>query len=501
MPRDIKGKLILPLSFREHIGSAGYKDKPMFDEKLTERDDYKYSGKTGSGFAWKGRVERHFISRAPVMMKILKWAEEQGLNKVTEAHLAEAIGAKLTDEQQMVMNGQLWGFLSASVSGAAETLFKGADVLQGIDAWRIITRYISQGKDIRIETLRRDMRAAVARPIPSLEKMEEGIAEFEHAIKEYEDAGGEVYDPAMKKNDLLQILPGELSELMLWMATDQGKNFHEFKDHVITMAGKILFNKKKSPIHAVEPEPERNGKDFGNNGEQELMAALGMEDPEDMIAAVMKWKGKFNKGGGGGGGGGRDRGPRRDAAPRRDAGGADKDRPPRKCPNCGETHADRKCPKAPVAFADRVCWTCGKKNHTSAQCIQKGPLKAIEDTPPGGAGGASIKDIVGSLKLNGCFAVTDGGFMAANPRRTVRRPLPTQPTLASYISKTTWDVLSKLDDEDDVKEVGDVTGITGTTTGRRKPQETCPRELAVANIPSASFEVAAGRLAWPVLSK
>ena len=38
-------------------------------------------------------------------------------------------------------------------------------------------------------------------------------------------AGGEADDPGMKKNDLLQILPGDLSELMLWMATDQGKNF------------------------------------------------------------------------------------------------------------------------------------------------------------------------------------------------------------------------------------------------------------------------------------
>ena len=142
-----------------------------------------------------------------------------------------------------------------------------------------------------------------------------------------------------------------------------------------------------------------------------------------------------------------------------------------------------------LAFADRVCWTCGKKNHTSAQCTQKGPLKAIEDTPPGGAGGASIKDIVGSLKLNGCFAVTDGGFMAANPRRTVRRPLPTQPTLASYISKTTWDVLSKLDDEDDVKEVGDVTEITGTTTrDKEASQETCLEGIVSRqDIPSACW--------------
>ena len=65
MPRDARGKLILPLLLREHIGSAGYKDKPMFDEKHTERDEYRYAGKSGTGLAWKGKVERHFISRAP----------------------------------------------------------------------------------------------------------------------------------------------------------------------------------------------------------------------------------------------------------------------------------------------------------------------------------------------------------------------------------------------------------------------------------------------------
>ena len=192
MPRDATGKLILPLTLREHVGSLGYKDKPAFDEKLSEREEYKYSGKAGTGITWKGKVERHFISRAPVMMHILKWAEEQGLEKITGFSLAQAVGAKLTEEQQMVMNGQLWGFLSAAVSGSADTLFKGADALQGIDAWRILTRYISQGKDIRIEALRREMKIAVARPISGLDRMQEGIAEFEHAIKQYEDAGGEV---------------------------------------------------------------------------------------------------------------------------------------------------------------------------------------------------------------------------------------------------------------------------------------------------------------------
>jgi hypothetical protein len=250
--------LLLPLTLREHIGSLGYKDKPAFDDKLTEREEYRYSGKAGSGIGWEGKVERHLISRAPVMMHILKWAEEQGLEKITELSLAQAIGAKLSEEQQLIMNGQLWGFLSSAVSGSADTLFKGADPLQGIDAWRIMSRYILQDKDIRIETLRRDMKIAVARPISGLDKMQEGIAEFEHALNEYEDAGGERYDPYMKKNDLLQVLPGELSELLLRMATDKGMNFQEFKDHVINMSGRIRFNKKKSlfiqSITSLSPE-------------------------------------------------------------------------------------------------------------------------------------------------------------------------------------------------------------------------------------------------------
>ena len=57
--------------------------------------------------AWKGKAERHFISRAPVLMNVLKWAEEQGLNKISESHFAAAVGPKLTGEQQLIINGQL----------------------------------------------------------------------------------------------------------------------------------------------------------------------------------------------------------------------------------------------------------------------------------------------------------------------------------------------------------------------------------------------------------
>ena len=144
-------------------------------------------------------------------------------------------------------------------------------------------RYISHGKDIRIETLRREVKLAVARPITGLDKMEEGIAEFEHAIKQYEDAGGESYDRGIKRTWCC--CTGELSEPMLWMAADQGKNSQEFSGRVITMAGRVLFGKKKPPTHAVHgvvPEPMAdNDDDDDDDDDSELMAALATSESVD----------------------------------------------------------------------------------------------------------------------------------------------------------------------------------------------------------------------------
>ena len=89
--------MILPLGLTEPLGSVGYKDKPVSDEKLAEREEYRYGGKNG-GIAWKRKVENHFISRAPVMQAILTWAEEEELNPISRERFAAAVGDKLTFE-------------------------------------------------------------------------------------------------------------------------------------------------------------------------------------------------------------------------------------------------------------------------------------------------------------------------------------------------------------------------------------------------------------------
>ena len=424
--RGPDGRLLLPLRLAEPLGSVGYKEKPLFDEKLAEREEYRYNG-TKNGVAWKGKVERHFISRAPVLRTILIWAEEENLDEVTPESFAGAVGPRLSEEQVIIANAALWGFLSSAVSGAAETLFKGAAMLNGPDAWRRLTRYIDQGKAIRLESLRRDVKNITLRPIPSLDKIEEGIAEFENTLREYTDAGGTAFSEHEMKNDLLQILPGELSETLLWKATDDS-GFQKFRDHVITMAAKILQNRRKLPIHAVA---EDGGPDDDQHEELDLSNVRSMDD---LVMALGKWNNRRSSAV-------RRPPPRsttsapppRSTAPARqpNRGGAGGDRP-RKCPNCNGEHPERRCPKPAVAIQDRTCWQCLQKGHVSSKCPQRQTaLRAIEDGPasPG--------------VISGFFMVEDDGFQVAKRgKRTAKtKPMPVQAQLGDFVSKTIWDAI------------------------------------------------------------
>jgi hypothetical protein len=66
----------LPLKLTATLGAIGYKDRPIFDMKMSLQDDYKFNG-SKDGFKWKGKVGSYFTTCAPVLMEVLKWAERQ----------------------------------------------------------------------------------------------------------------------------------------------------------------------------------------------------------------------------------------------------------------------------------------------------------------------------------------------------------------------------------------------------------------------------------------
>ena len=154
----------------------------------------------------------------------------------------------------MTANAEIWGFLSNAVSGTAETIFKRSAVLNGLDAWRRLVRYIDHGRPIRLENLRREVRQLHLKPIKNLEGIDEGVAEFENTLFKYAQAGGRPYSDEEMKADLLGILPSEIREDLLWHATDPNASFQRFRDTVTSQAAKVVLNRRRLPVHNVDGE-------------------------------------------------------------------------------------------------------------------------------------------------------------------------------------------------------------------------------------------------------
>ena len=444
VPRDARGRRTLPLHLPEPLGAAGYKEKALFDEKLTTQAEYRYDGNK-DGAAWKGKVERHFISRAPVLKNLLAWAEEEELETISVEKFRQAVGSKLNEEQCMIVNAAIWGFLSAAVSGTAETLFEGAKTLNGLDAWRRLVRSIEKGKAVRLEQLRREVKLLYLRKIPSMDRIEEGIASFENKIREYTSLGGTAQSNEEMKQDLLNILPGELSSQLLWRASDDGP-YSAFRDHILNMTNKILMNDKvsKGRIGAVSTERPEPSNDDIIDEQEEPFNISGVSNFEDFVMAVNRFNNKRKAG--------------QRAAPQQVARGPNAaspagDRGPRRCPNCNGTHPERKCPKPAVAVSDRRCWVCNKKGHVGRDCPDK--TKGVK----------AIEDVKGANVLNWIGSVDDEGFQ--QPRRTVRRPTPRPATLGDFLSENVFSALNVLE------EIGDqghgASGPTGERPGAGRP--------------------------------
>ena len=57
----------LSLKLTATLGSIGYKDRPIFDQKMSLQEEYRFNG-VKDGFKWKTKVQAYFTTCAPVLM-------------------------------------------------------------------------------------------------------------------------------------------------------------------------------------------------------------------------------------------------------------------------------------------------------------------------------------------------------------------------------------------------------------------------------------------------
>ena len=399
----------------------------LFDDKLANQSNFQFDGSKG-GAAWKGKVERYFISKCPALMKMLSWAEKWEGEEITQELLIRATQGTLMDYDRLDnVNGAIWGFISNCISGEIETVFKTADTLQGFEAWRRVIRYIEHGKDIKLEGMRNEMKTLHLRPIRSLEQVPIGISEFELKIKEYIDVGGTSPTESEMKADLLHILPESLRDNLLWRATDPGP-YSRFRDMVRSQAARTLLNRQRLPVHAVGDSAsavsfDANDSERSNpNGAEDLMALLKKlggrngDDANDDLAAILRKFGERSNGG---------RPPREQSAPRG----------PRKCANCGKEHKELRCPHPRVDVKDRTCWECGGKFHLAKDCPQKGkggkPIRLVDE---GGLQAALQRLATVS------YAADGEGF--ARAKKTCK-PVPSVATVGDFVHSNSFAALSQ----------------------------------------------------------
>ena len=103
----------------------------MFEDKLAT-SEFQYDGVRG-GTAWKTKVERKMVCKAPVIKKPFEWAEAQDGDNIDNDLVIRDCSAKLSAEQATTVNSQILEFRSLCLRGTAEVMFRQADWMNGLE--------------------------------------------------------------------------------------------------------------------------------------------------------------------------------------------------------------------------------------------------------------------------------------------------------------------------------------------------------------------------------
>ena len=343
----------------------------LFDDKIAVSEEYRYNG-SDNGDRWRTKIRGYWISKCPTLIAVLDWAEKHDEKAVGDKSWRGKTwrGRRLPDAQMDRLSELIWGFLNTCVKDGGRTPFESADTLNGLDAWRAIVEEIQKSRGIRLKQLRKTVQSQPA--ISKVEDVANGVLKFENNIREYVNAGGDRPSDKEMKSDLIDALPQEIRENLVWRLPSS-EPFSAFRDHVRASANDVLYHRGKlsRPLQNVNDED-----------------AETTDKLENIVGAIMKKMGYQH---------GRNAAAGRREQARPGGAGGDSARKP-KCANCSsEKHATADCDKPKVPFDKRPCHLCGKPGHTASRCRSKGRgANAVEEDENGNPyfGNLNFEDVL-----------------------------------------------------------------------------------------------------------
>ena len=106
-----------------------------FETKYANDSKNQFDGQSG-GEQWKSVVGNYLVTRCPIMFHVLKWAETRGNAPITREAVEDLKG--WTDEDPLIIDHLMWGFLHLNLTGAAREIFCNTCHSQGVEVWRKI---------------------------------------------------------------------------------------------------------------------------------------------------------------------------------------------------------------------------------------------------------------------------------------------------------------------------------------------------------------------------
>ena len=156
----------------------------VFDVKIADDKVNQYDGIHG-GASWFKETKQYFVGQAADCIALLRWAEAHGESPISSQEIAWMYQSNALDLQNdpSILSGHMWSYLGRCLKGNAATLFEKVEPRNGLEAWRMIFKWIGFGSQDRVQELRRKLRQPPV--LKDLTLLDVVLAEWEKDIQEF----------------------------------------------------------------------------------------------------------------------------------------------------------------------------------------------------------------------------------------------------------------------------------------------------------------------------